>query len=66
MELFAVMIQVGYFKLTKRRTGKGKRVFKMTPIHFDQLGWSEANIVIGFWIIAVLRSRVAQPSRMYQ
>jgi phospho-N-acetylmuramoyl-pentapeptide-transferase len=56
MELFAVMIQVGYFKLTRRRTGTGKRVFKMTPIHFhfDLLGWSEANIVIRFWIIAGL------------
>ena len=56
MELFAVMIQVGYFKATRRRTGTGKRVFKMTPIHFhfDLLGWSEANIVIRFWIIAGL------------
>ena len=59
MELFAVMIQVGYFlKMTRRRTGTGKRVFKMTPIHFhfDLLGWSEANIVIRFSIIAGLSS----------
>ena len=56
MELFAVMIQVSYFKFTRRRTGTGQRVFKMTPIHyhFDLLGWAEVNIVIRFWIIAGL------------
>jgi len=56
MELFAVMIQVSYFKFTKRRTGTGRRVFKMTPIHyhFDLLGWTEVNVVIRFWIIAGL------------
>ncbi|WP_370381749.1 phospho-N-acetylmuramoyl-pentapeptide-transferase [Catenulispora sp. GAS73] len=54
MELLAVMTQVGYFKLSRRITGTGKRVFKMTPIHFhfDLLGWSEANVVIRFWLIA--------------
>ncbi|WP_028708192.1 phospho-N-acetylmuramoyl-pentapeptide-transferase [Propionicicella superfundia] len=47
----SVMLQVGYFKLTK-----GKRLFKMAPLqhHFELLGWSEITIVIRFWIIAGL------------
>ena len=50
LEAVSVIIQVGSFKLT------GKRVFKMAPIHhhFEALGWTEAQIVIRFWIIAVL------------
>lgn len=50
-ELFSVMIQVGYFKLTK-----GKRFFKMAPIHlhFVLLGWSETQIVQRFWLIGLL------------
>lgn len=49
METFSVIIQVGYFKLT------GKRVFLMAPIHhhFEKLGWTESQVVIRFWIIAV-------------
>jgi phospho-N-acetylmuramoyl-pentapeptide-transferase len=50
-ELFSVMIQVGYFKLTK-----GKRFFKMAPIHlhFELLGWSETQVVQRFWLIGLL------------
>jgi len=50
MELLSVIIQVGSFKMT------GKRVFRMAPIHhhFEQLGWTEPQIVIRFWIIAVV------------
>jgi phospho-N-acetylmuramoyl-pentapeptide-transferase len=50
LEAVSVIIQVGSFKLT------GKRVFKMAPIHhhFEALGWTEPQIVIRFWIIAVL------------
>ncbi len=49
METFSVIIQVGYFKMT------GKRVFLMAPIHhhFEKLGWTESQVVIRFWIIAV-------------
>ncbi|MFN3832294.1 MAG: phospho-N-acetylmuramoyl-pentapeptide-transferase [Allorhizobium sp.] len=49
METLSVIIQVGYFKLT------GKRVFLMAPIHhhFEKLGWTESQVVIRFWIIAV-------------
>jgi phospho-N-acetylmuramoyl-pentapeptide-transferase len=50
-ELFSVMIQVGYFKLTK-----GKRFFKMAPIHlhFELLGWSETQVVQRFWLIGLM------------
>ncbi|MCC8934708.1 phospho-N-acetylmuramoyl-pentapeptide-transferase [Rhizobium sp. 'Codium 1'] len=49
METLSVIIQVGYFKMT------GKRVFLMAPIHhhFEKLGWTESQVVIRFWIIAV-------------
>ncbi len=50
LEAVSVIVQVISFKLT------GKRVFKMAPIHhhFEQLGWTEPQIVIRFWIIAVV------------
>ncbi|MEL6818557.1 MAG: phospho-N-acetylmuramoyl-pentapeptide-transferase [Pseudomonadota bacterium] len=50
MEALSVIIQVGYFKMT------GKRVFLMAPIHhhFEKLGWTESQVVIRFWIIAVI------------
>ncbi len=52
----SVVIQVTYFKLTRRLTGAGRRVFKMTPLHlhFELLGWSETHITQRFWIIGVL------------
>ena len=51
MEAGSVALQVGYFKLTK-----GKRIFKMSPIHhhFELLGWAEVTVVIRFWIICGL------------
>lgn len=50
VEIMSVIIQVGWFKLT------GKRVFLMAPIHhhFEKLGWTESQVVIRFWIIAVI------------
>ena len=50
LEALSVIIQVGYFKMT------GKRVFLMAPIHhhFEKLGWTESQVVIRFWIIAVI------------
>ncbi|MDX9832298.1 MAG: phospho-N-acetylmuramoyl-pentapeptide-transferase [Anaerolineae bacterium] len=55
-EAGSVIIQVGWFKLSRRLTGAGKRVFKMTPLHlhFELLGWSETHITQRFWIIGVL------------
>lgn len=54
-EALSVVIQVGYFKLTK-----GKRFFKMTPIHlhFELLGWSETQVVQRFWLIGLLAAMV--------
>jgi phospho-N-acetylmuramoyl-pentapeptide-transferase len=55
-EALSVIIQVSYFKLTKRMYGQGRRVFKMTPLHhhFELLGWSEMQVKERFWIIGVL------------
>jgi len=54
-EALSVVIQVGYFKMTK-----GKRFFKMAPIHlhFELLGWSETQVVQRFWLIALLAGMV--------
>jgi phospho-N-acetylmuramoyl-pentapeptide-transferase len=59
--LFAVvtlsgLIQAGWFKYTRRRTGVGRRAFKMSPIHhhFEMSGWHEVTIIVRFWIIAGL------------
>lgn len=50
----SVMLQVSWFKLTRRTTGVGKRIFRMTPLqhHFELLGWEQVTVVIRFWIIA--------------
>jgi phospho-N-acetylmuramoyl-pentapeptide-transferase len=55
-EALSVMIQVGYFKVTKRRYGEGRRVFRMAPIHhhFQKLGWPETKVVARFWIVSLL------------
>lgn len=56
----SVIIQVGYFKLTRRLTGQGKRVFKMSPLHlhFELLGWSETQVVQRFWLVGLLAAMV--------
>ena len=56
IEVASVMLQVGYFQWTKKRTGEGKRIFKMAPIHhhFELSGWPETKVVIRFWIIGIL------------
>src|SRR5215218_9122910 len=56
VEALSVTLQVSFFKLTKRRLGTGKRLFKMTPLHhhFEMTGWKEPKIVFRFLIIAIL------------
>ena len=56
IETLSVIIQVGYFKYTKKKFGIGKRVFLMTPIHhhFQKKGYSESKIVARFWIISIM------------
>ena len=55
-ETLSVIIQVTYFKYTKRRFGEGRRVFKMTPLHhhFELLGWSETQVVQRLWLVGLL------------
>jgi phospho-N-acetylmuramoyl-pentapeptide-transferase len=55
-EALSVMLQVGYFKLTKRRYGEGRRLFKMAPLHhhFEMLGWSETQVTMRFWMLAMM------------
>jgi phospho-N-acetylmuramoyl-pentapeptide-transferase len=55
VENLSVMIQVGYFKYTKKKYGEGKRVFKMAPLHhhYQKLGIPEAKIVARFWIVGI-------------
>jgi len=55
-ESLSVIIQTGYFRYTRKKTGKGKRVFKMAPIHhhYEAAGTHEAKIVIRFWLITAL------------
>ena len=56
IENASVMLQVGYFKYTKKRTGVGKRILKMAPLHhhFQKSGYVEPKIVIRFWIVGIV------------
>jgi phospho-N-acetylmuramoyl-pentapeptide-transferase len=56
IEAMSVMLQVTFFKATKRRTGTGRRLFKMTPLHhhFEMQGWRESKVVFRFLILAIL------------
>jgi phospho-N-acetylmuramoyl-pentapeptide-transferase len=60
-EAISVMIQVGYFKYTRRRYGEGRRVFRMAPLHhhFEALGGDELQITQRFWIATVIASLLA-------
>ena len=55
-ENLSVMLQVGYFKYTKKRFGEGRRIFKMAPLHhhYQKLGWHESKIVTRFWIMGIM------------
>jgi phospho-N-acetylmuramoyl-pentapeptide-transferase len=55
-EALSVIIQVSWFKYTKRRYGTGRRVFLMAPLHhhFEKKGWGETQVVVRFWIITML------------
>ena len=56
VEALSVMLQVSYFKYTKRRLGQGRRLLKMAPLHhhFEKSGWAETQVVVRFWIITML------------
>ena len=55
-ETLSVMIQVSYFKYTKKRYGEGRRILLMAPLHhhFEKSGWKETQVVVRFWIITIL------------
>jgi phospho-N-acetylmuramoyl-pentapeptide-transferase len=56
IETLSVMLQVGYFKYTKKRFGEGRRILKMAPLHhhFEVGGWKETQVVVRFWIITMM------------
>jgi phospho-N-acetylmuramoyl-pentapeptide-transferase len=56
VETFSVAIQVGYFRYTKKRFGKGRRIFLMAPLHhhYEKKGWRETQVVVRFWIITMM------------
>ena len=56
VEALSVMLQVTYFKYTKKRFGTGRRILKMAPLHhhFEKSGWKETQVVVRFWIITML------------
>ena len=58
LETLSVVIQVGYFKYTRKKLGTGRRVFLMAPLHhhYQKLGYHESKIVARFWIIGILLS----------
>ncbi|MGZ3183592.1 MAG: phospho-N-acetylmuramoyl-pentapeptide-transferase [Telluria sp.] len=55
-ETLSVIIQVSWFKYTKKRYGQGRRVFLMAPLHhhFEQKGWKETQVVVRFWIVTMM------------
>ena len=56
VEALSVMVQVGWFKYTKKKYGQGRRILLMAPLHhhFEKKGWVETQVVIRFWIITML------------
>ncbi len=56
METLSVVLQVYHYRRTKKKSGKGERLFRMAPIHhhFELKGWDESKVVVRFWIIGIL------------
>ncbi|ARP88539.1 phospho-N-acetylmuramoyl-pentapeptide-transferase [Bordetella genomosp. 9] len=56
VETLSVMVQVTWFKYTKRKYGEGRRIFRMAPLHhhFEVGGWKETQVVVRFWIISMM------------
>ncbi len=61
LETLSVIVQRYYYKYTKKRLGKGKRVFRMAPLHhhFEKLGWEEPKITVRFWIISAILALIS-------
>ena len=60
-EAVSVILQVGYFKYTKRRFGEGRRIFLMSPLHhhFQRKGWTETQVVVRFWLVGAMLAAMA-------
>ncbi len=60
-EAMSVMLQVSYFKYTRKRFGEGRRIFLMSPLHhhFQKMGWTETQVVTRFWLIGALLAVMA-------
>ena len=56
VETLSVMLQVSWFKYTKRRYGTGRRILRMAPLHhhFEESGWTETQVVVRFWIVSMM------------
>ncbi len=56
IENLSVVMQVSYFKYTKKKFGEGRRIFKMSPLHhhYQKLGYHESKIVTRFWIVGIM------------
>ena len=63
VEALSVMLQVTWFKFTKKRYGEGRRLLKMAPLHhhFEKSGWKETQVVVRFWIITMLLCLIGLP-----
>lgn len=61
IENLSVMLQVSYFKYTKRKYGEGRRIFQMSPLHhhYQKLGYHESKIVTRFWIVSIMLAVIA-------
>jgi phospho-N-acetylmuramoyl-pentapeptide-transferase len=61
LEALSVMMQTVYFKWTRRRTGTGRRMFRMAPLHhhFEQIGWHESKVIIRFWVLGLMFALIA-------
>jgi phospho-N-acetylmuramoyl-pentapeptide-transferase len=61
IEAMSVMIQVSYFKYTRKRFGEGRRIFLMAPLHhhFQRKGWTETQVVVRFWLMGAMLAALA-------
>jgi phospho-N-acetylmuramoyl-pentapeptide-transferase len=60
-EALSVILQVAYFKYTRRRFGEGRRIFLMSPLHhhFQRKGWTETQVVVRFWLVGAMLAAMA-------
>ncbi len=61
IEALSVMLQVGYFKYSRKRYGEGRRIFLMAPLHhhFQRKGWTETQVVVRFWLVSAMLAAMA-------